>query len=234
MTLLEAMERRHSVRSYTDQPICGEVLASLEREVRACNTEGGLHIQLVTGEPEAFRGVLAHYGKFRNVKNYLALVGPGGPSLEERAGYYGERLVLTAAMLGLDSCWVALTFRKGKCQYVARPGEKLVCVIALGYGEGHGVPHKSKPLEALCPIGSAGAWRPPFWPPRPPTSRSSASPSPATPSARNPPAAFIPRWTWASSSTTSRSARAPLPSTGPLPAADLSLLRPAALENGIF
>ena len=50
MTLLEAMERRHSVRSYTDQPICGEVLASLEREVRACNTEGGLHIQLVTGE----------------------------------------------------------------------------------------------------------------------------------------------------------------------------------------
>lgn len=150
MTLLEAMERRHSVRSYTDQPICGEVLASLEREVRACNTEGGLHIQLVTGEPEAFRGVLAHYGKFRNVKNYLALVGPGGPSLEERAGYYGERLVLTAAMLGLDSCWVALTFRKGKCQYVARPGEKLVCVIALGYGEGHGVPHKSKPLEALC------------------------------------------------------------------------------------
>lgn len=53
-------------------------------------------------------------------------------------------------MLGLDSCWVALTFRKGKCQYVARPGEKLVCVIALGYGEGHGVPHKSKPLEALC------------------------------------------------------------------------------------
>lgn len=102
MTLLEAMERRHSVRSYTDQPICGEVLASLEREVRACNTEGGLHIQLVTGEPEAFRGVLAHYGKFRNVKNYLALVGPGGPSLEERAGYYGERLVLTAAMLGVN------------------------------------------------------------------------------------------------------------------------------------
>ena len=48
MTLLEAMERRHSVRSYTDQPICGEVLASLEREVRACNIEGGLHIQLVT------------------------------------------------------------------------------------------------------------------------------------------------------------------------------------------
>ena len=73
MTLLEAMERRHSVRSYTDQPICGEVLASLEREVRACNIEGGLHIQLVTGEPEAFRGVLAHYGKFRNVK----LSGPG-------------------------------------------------------------------------------------------------------------------------------------------------------------
>ena len=148
MELMEAMRRRHSVRQYTDRPLPPEVLAALMEEVAACNREGGLHIQLVYDEPEAFQGIMAHYGKFRGVRNYLAFVGPKGA--DEKLGYYGERLVLKATQLGLDSCWVAMTFRRGKCGAVVAPGEKLVCVAALGYGETHGVPHKSKPLEAVC------------------------------------------------------------------------------------
>ena len=31
-------------------------------------------------------------------------------------------------------------------------GEKLQAVIALGYGENQGVPHKSKPLESRCKV----------------------------------------------------------------------------------
>lgn len=150
MDLLEAMERRHSVRQYQDLPISPEIAAELEREISACNTEGGLHIQLALEEPEAFRGLLAHYGRFRNVRSYLCLVGPQRPDLEEKLGYYGQRLVLRAFQLGLDSCWVALTFRKRKCRCELRPGEKLACAIALGYGENHGVPHRSKPLEEVC------------------------------------------------------------------------------------
>lgn len=150
MELMEAMERRHSVRQYTDRPIPAEILTALREEIDACNRAGGLRIQLAAGEPDAFQGILAHYGKFRGVRNYLALVGPKGADLDEKAGYYGERLVLKAAQLGLDSCWVALTFRRGGCRRAVAPGEKLVCVIALGYGETHGVPHKSKPMESLC------------------------------------------------------------------------------------
>ena len=147
---MDVMRSRHSVRQYTAMPISPEDRDALAAELAHCNAEGGLHLQLVTDEPDAFGGFMAHYGKFDGVRNYIALVGKKGPDLEEKLGWYGERLVLLAQRLGLNSCWVALTFRKGKCQYVARPGEKLVCVIALGYGEGHGVPHKSKPLEALC------------------------------------------------------------------------------------
>ena len=157
MDLMEAIRRRHSVRQYTDRPLPPEVLTALTGEIDACNREGGLHIQLVAGEPEAFRGFLAHYGSFRGVQNYLALVGPKGA--EERLGYYGERLVLRAVQLGLDSCWVALTFRKGWCRYTVNPGEKLACVIALGYGETHGVPHKSKTLEQVTRVsGEMPAW----------------------------------------------------------------------------
>lgn len=152
MELLEAMKRRHSVRQYTDRPIPAEVLAELEAEAAACSREGSLHIQLVTDEPDAFQGILAHYGKFSGVRNYLALADPKGPDLDEKLGYYGERLVLRAAQLGLDSCWVALTFRKGKCRCTVAPGEKLVCVAALGYGVTHGVPHRSRPMEDLCRV----------------------------------------------------------------------------------
>ena len=148
MELMEAIRRRHAVRQYTDRPLPPEVLAALMEETVACNRESGLHIQLVHDEPEAFQGFMAHYGKFRGVRNYLAFIGPKGA--DEKIGYYGERLVLKAAQLGLDSCWVAMSYRKGKCPVTVEGGEKLVCVASLGYGETHGVPHKSKPLEEVC------------------------------------------------------------------------------------
>ena len=119
--------------------------------------EGGLHIQLVTAEPKAFNSIMAHYGKFSGVQNYIALIGKKGADLEERLGYYGERLVLLAQTLGLNTCWVAMTFGKGvaKSRCTIAPGEKLVCVLSLGYGATQGVAHKSKPMEALCHVEGA-------------------------------------------------------------------------------
>ena len=71
------------------------------------------HIQLVTDEPKAFDGFMAHYGKFSGVKNYIALIGKKGPKLEETCGYYGGKgLVLLAQQLGLNSCWVAMTLQQ--------------------------------------------------------------------------------------------------------------------------
>ena len=152
MTIQEAMQARHSVRSYKEKKIPEELVTRLNAEIEACNREGGLHIQLVTDEPHAFDGWMAHYGKFTGVRNYIALIGPESARLEEQAGYYGERLVLLAQTLGLNTCWVAMTFSKGAARQrctIAR-GEKLACVIALGYGATQGVPHRSKPMEALC------------------------------------------------------------------------------------
>lgn len=150
MELMEAIRARHSVRAYTDRKIQPEALERLRQEVAACNRESGLRIQLVTEEPGAFSGFMAHYGKFTNVKNYIALVGKKGPQLEESLGYYGQRLALLAQQLGLNTCWVALTFSKGKSRCTVQAGEKLVCVLALGYGQTQGSAHKSKPMEALC------------------------------------------------------------------------------------
>ena len=155
----EAIRRRHSVRQYTDEPISEADRAALREEIARCNAEGGLHMALVCDEPEAFAGGLAHYGSFRGVTDYLVIAGKPAPDLSERAGYYGERVVLLAQKLGLNSCWVALTFKKRLVRKMIAKDDKLVIVIALGHGATQGTPRKSKVADAvsLCP-GTAPEW----------------------------------------------------------------------------
>ena len=158
MDIMEAMRARHSVRSYIDKPIEGETLAALEKQIDECNRESGLHIQLVRSEPMAFDGGLAHYGKFSGVRNYLALVGKKSPKLDELCGYYGEKLVLAAQTLGLNTCWVGLTFKKIPDVFRVDDGEKLVIVIAIGYGATRGTAHKSKDVSAVSRADNAPEW----------------------------------------------------------------------------
>jgi len=159
MTIQDAMKARHSVRSYTEQKIGTEVLAELRSEIAACNAESGLSIQLISDEPNAFDSILAHYGKFKNVTNYIALVGKKAPDLDEKLGWYGERIALYAQQLGLNSCWVAATYSKRKSSAKIGVGEKLRCVISLGYGDTQGVPHKNKALDTLCQVnGEMPEW----------------------------------------------------------------------------
>lgn len=147
MTIYEAMEQRHSVRQFVDKPLEEAAIAELQAEIDAVNQESGLHIQLVTNEPEAFQASKPSYGQFKGCKNYLVIVGPKGKDVE--AGYYGERVVLKAQELGINSCWVALTYKKGKAQSSEDSGEKRYLVVALGYGETQGIQHKNKQMNEV-------------------------------------------------------------------------------------
>ena len=149
MELLEAIQARRSVRAYETKPIEGEVKDKLLSFIEECNQESGLHIQLILNEPKAFSGRMAHYGKFSGVEHYIALVGKKDGGLEERCGYYGEKIVLRAQQLGLNTCWVALTYSKTPGAVQVGPGEKLVLVIAIGYGKTQGVAHTIKTVESV-------------------------------------------------------------------------------------
>lgn len=150
MDFMEAIKRRHAVRSYEDRAVAGEARYEMQEYLSQLNRESGLNMQLVLNEPRAFSGLMAHYGKFSGVKNYIALIGEKGPRLDEDCGYYGEKAVLKAQLLGLNTCWVAMTYRKVPGALQIAPGEKLAAVIALGYGATQGVSHPVKPVEALC------------------------------------------------------------------------------------
>lgn len=161
MDILETIRQRHSVRSYLEKPLEDDVKSALQKEIDTINRESGLRIQLITNEPKAFNSLMAHYGKFSGVTNYIALVGKKSRDLDERCGYYGERLVLLAQQLGLNTCWVALTYKKIPGVFQIASGEKLTVVIALGYGATQGVPHSSKPAQSVAKVsGTAPEW---FW-----------------------------------------------------------------------
>lgn len=105
-------------------------------------------MQLVTNEPKAFNSRLIHYGKFSGVTNYIVVAGP--KNADEDCGYYGEKVVLKAQMLGLNSCWVGMTYKKVKNEYSLRNGEEVHLVIALGYGINQGTSHKIKKLNEVA------------------------------------------------------------------------------------
>jgi nitroreductase len=148
MTLQEAITARHSVRKYIDKEIPADIVTVLQDKIAEYNKVGNLNIQLVLNETRAFTGMLS-YGSFSGVRNYFVMVGKKGADLDERVGYYGEQLVLLAQTLGLNTCWVGLSYRKVPEAYNVGKDEKLACMIALGYGETEGVSHKIKTVEQV-------------------------------------------------------------------------------------
>jgi len=155
MNIHEAVLARHSVRSYEKRPIAAETAAALEGYIAELNAQSGLNMQLVQGHGKPFAGLLSMVGWLAGVENYLAIVGPEGEDLDEKCGYYGELFVLRAQQLGLNTCWVAGTYNKGKVEAQVGPGEKLVLVITLGYGRNQGKSRKSKSLEEVCELSGA-------------------------------------------------------------------------------
>ena len=150
MDIIELMKQRHSVRQYLDKAIPLVIRTQLDSYVTELNKESKLNIQIIYDEPNCFNSFMAHYGKFSGVSNYIAIVGKKEKDLEEKAGYYGEKLVLKAQELGLNTCWVALTH--GKSKSVINPDEKEVIIISLGYGANGGNPHKSKRITDLSDL----------------------------------------------------------------------------------
>ena len=161
MEIIDAIKERHSVRQYYDKQIDEKIvfeeqnqIEQLKAEIMSCHQESGLNIQLITNESKAFNCFMAHYGKFVDVKNYISLIGKKSKNLDELCGYYGEKLVLKAQQLGLNTCWVAMSYKKIPSAFVINKDEKLVVVISIGYGKNKGKNHKSKTIEEVSNVST--------------------------------------------------------------------------------
>lgn len=143
MTELEALRERHSVRSYQDRKIEAEKLAQLNELIAACNQEGNLQLQLLEDAGGTFSRMMSRVMGLSSAPSVIACVGPNDDTLDERIGYYGQKIVLFAQMLGLNTCWAG-TFSEKNVSAKRTPGDRLPIVIAIGYGVNGGKARKSK------------------------------------------------------------------------------------------
>ena len=151
MTIPEAIAQRHSVRTYLDTPIPADIRAQLDERAARLSEKSGLHLFLRYDDPAGFDSFLAHYGRLINVKNYIVLAGKKREGFDFDCGYYGEELVILAQQLGLNTCWTAMSFSKKNVRKILPEDETLCMVIALGFGETQGRPHRNRPLFTLVP-----------------------------------------------------------------------------------
>lgn len=176
MITVETIRERHFVREYDGKPLSRAEFNALGAVVEECARESGLDIQLVGDNPEVFN-VIARFGLIRGCRTHVAFVvddakargateadcvemrGARRTAVDEAIGYWGQKIVLAAQNMGLNTCWCALCSRK-KSRAVVAPGKKVRLVIAVGHGKTQGFPRKTKSVGALSSVERAKA---PAW-----------------------------------------------------------------------
>lgn len=162
MITVETIRERHSVREYDGKPLSRAEFDALGAVVEEFARESGLGIQLVGDNPEVFN-VIARFGLIRGCRTPVAFVvddaKAGDVAADEAIGYWGQKIVLAAQDMGLNTCWCALCSRK-KSHAVVAPGKKIRLIIAVGHGKTQGFSRKTKSVEALSSVECAKA---PAW-----------------------------------------------------------------------
>ncbi len=157
MDFKEAMGQRHMVRRYTDRPLPAEIVKELNGYIDKVNRSYGLSVELKTEDSSAFPAVIKLV-LAKGVRNYFIMAGKDAPDLDERLGYCGAGLMLYAQTLGLNTWWVGGTFSRKRMEEISH-GNRVVGVVAVGYGQTQGVPHKTKkPDQVGSYSGDAPQW----------------------------------------------------------------------------
>jgi len=144
MDFKEAMQKRHMVRKYTDKPLSDEIIAKINERIELNNKTYNLNMKLMINNSKGVSSIMKLI-MARGVNNFIILAGDVSGNLDERLGYSGADIMLYAQTLGLNTWWVGGTFNRSVRRYV--DNKKVTGIIAIGYGQTQGVPHKSKNVE---------------------------------------------------------------------------------------
>ncbi len=152
MDMKEAMEKRHMVRKYTDEPLKEDMIKKLNERIEENNKAHNLNMKLMIKEEHAVNALIKLL-LARGVRNYIILAGETSSNLDEKLGYAGADVMLYAQTLGLNTWWVGGTYNRSVAKYV--DNKKVIGIIAVGYGISQGVPHKSKVASEVSNINES-------------------------------------------------------------------------------
>jgi len=141
-SMLEAIHRRQSVRTYLEQDIEPHKLENIEEIISSPEFKRGpfgnevnfvLFDMANLSEKEAKR--LGTYGIIKGARYYIAGSMQEAEGIEEDFGYCMEKVILELTRMGLGTCWLAGTFRRKN--FAARlglqEGEILPAITPFGY-----------------------------------------------------------------------------------------------------
>jgi nitroreductase len=137
---LEIIQKRISVRSYSEKPVSETLQAKLRALCEASQAGPfGTPVRFRLLDLEAMNRVeaqrLGTYGVIRGARLFILGAVMGKKRGMEDLGYCMERIVLEATAMGLGTCWLGGTFRRSsfaeRMQLAA--GELLPAITPVGY-----------------------------------------------------------------------------------------------------
>jgi len=136
LNLTEAIDIRVSRRHFSDKSIDANTTNQINSLIAKYNQSGTLNFRLIENAETAFKSFLVAYGKFKGIKNAVALsVNRSTDDYLEKVGYFGEQIVLNMVAMGLDTCWVGVDFNRKSEVFTLQENEELVAVLVFGYAK---------------------------------------------------------------------------------------------------
>ncbi|GHT62693.1 nitroreductase [Bacteroidia bacterium] len=137
MAIIETIQKRRSVRTYSGRPLSDEHVAQIEQFVNQTQAPFGVkaRIELIRTHSGKESVKLGTYGWIKGACEYLALIYEEAPFAETAAAHLFEQVVLFCTSLGLGTCWLGGSFSRSdfKKQIRLKPNEKLKIVSPVGY-----------------------------------------------------------------------------------------------------
>lgn len=140
MSIVEAINRRVSCRTYSDRPVEAAKIMELTPFLRAAaappfGSEIRFRLLNLDGPEFSGAGTPGTYGVVKGARRFLAGAVRHRPKAMEDFGYCMEKIILAATALGLGTCWLGGTFNRSV--FAEKMGlaadELLPAVSPLGY-----------------------------------------------------------------------------------------------------
>ena len=132
-----AIPQRRARRRYGAKDIEPELLARMQAVCRDFRPFPQARAELVTqSADEVLGGIRGSYGIIKGASAFIAFIGDmDDPHVQEKVGYSGEGIILEATASGLNTCWVAGTFRRRLASSLVTisGGERILAVTPIGY-----------------------------------------------------------------------------------------------------
>lgn len=161
MSIIETIQERKSVRSFTGELLSTEFTDKLRQYIKQLSAPFGAEarIELVSSRLGEQAVKLGTYGVISGANHFLVLIIKDDTKSVVGGGYMFEQLILYCTQLGLGTCWLGATFKQD--DFLSRiqleKGERLAIISPVGYKR-----EKRRLLESIMRAGAGSDGRKPF------------------------------------------------------------------------